>query len=421
MSAPVNAPSVTAASAAPAAGRPKSAVAQPLAFLSLLFGALVVVGFRSAGSSNVTACLAALILAIALPHMLERLPFILSRIAHGNALSLRRIAIKLLGLAALYSVIFLAYLVFRGFTRDYLQPLLALPSSWLAVLAVLVPIYITLTDRVMQEPEDALYKLGCNVLGTAAVENDQELRQFLLGWLVKGFFAPLMIVFASGDLGRILGQDFAASFAEQGGWYNVSYDMLFFVDVAFAATGYLCTLKLFDAQIRSAEPTAFGWLVCIMCYPPFWDSIRNNFFEYDTGQGWGGWLSDYPFFYTLWGASIIALLLFYAWTTVSFGMRFSNLTHRGILTSGPFAFTKHPAYISKNISWWLVSVPFIPVNGIWQAVMNCLALLMINGIYWLRAITEERHLSRDPAYVAYAAWIAEHGVIARLRRLLHLN
>ena len=45
------------------------------------------------------------------------------------------------------------------------------------------------------------------------------------------------------------------------------------------------------------------------------------------------------------------------------GPRFSNLTHRGILTHGPYAWSKHPAYLSKNLFWWLSSLPFLATNA----------------------------------------------------------
>ena len=41
-----------------------------------------------------------------------------------------------------------------------------------------------------------------------------------------------------------------------------------------------------------------------------------------------------------------------------------------------------------------------------------------NLVYFLRARTEERHLSHDPVYVAYALWINEHGIFHRLGKLL---
>jgi len=45
------------------------------------------------------------------------------------------------------------------------------------------------------------------------------------------------------------------------------------------------------------------------------------------------------------------------------------------------------------------------------------ALLIINYMYFMRAKTEERHLSRDPTYVAYALWMNEHGWLRFLNRI----
>jgi hypothetical protein len=62
------------------------------------------------------------------------------------------------------------------------------------------------------------------------------------------------------------------------------------------------------------------------------------------------------------GAWLVLLTGIYAWATVAFGFRFSNLTHRGILTHGPYAWTKHPAYVSKNLFWWCAVLPFLSVG-----------------------------------------------------------
>lgn len=396
--------------------KPRSAVPQSLALVSFLLATLVVLVFRQLSLTDTTNCLAVIMLAIASPHILQQCPHVWRRLQNGNAFSQRRIVTKLLGLLALFSVILFAYLVFRGFTNEFLQPLLMVPKGWIIAIGFATPIYIALTDRVMEEPEDALFALGNNVIGATSIETDQRLQQFLLGWLVKGFFGPLMIVFATNDLRNVLTLDFAAELSKPSGWYTLSYDLLYFVDVAFAATGYLCTFKLFNAHIRSAEPTLFGWLVCIICYPPFWSTLSKNFFAYDDDLYWGGWLAANPLLYTIWAIAIIACIIIYVWATVSFGMRFSNLTHRGIITNGPYALLKHPAYVSKNISWWLIAIPFIPWGSAWQSLMNCFALLMVNGIYVMRAITEERHLSRDPDYVGYVKWIDQHGIVARFKR-----
>jgi hypothetical protein len=44
-------------------------------------------------------------------------------------------------------------------------------------------------------------------------------------------------------------------------------------------------------------------------------------------------------------------------------------------------------------------------------------LALFNFIYFMRARTEERHLSRDPVYVEYALWMNDHGALRFLGRL----
>lgn len=198
---------------------------------------------------------------------------------------------------------------------------------------------------------------------------------------------------------------------------DIAYAHIFFMDVLVATAGYVMTLRLLGTEIRSVEPTVAGWLVAIACYDPCWPALFSNFFTYTHELSWGGWLADHPLLYTLWAAAILAVLSVYGWAAVSFGIRFSNLTNRGIITSGPYRFTKHPAYISKNISWWLISIPFLPADGSpFTALQLCLGLAGINLIYFARATTEERHLSRDPVYRAYAEYIRVHGVFRWLGR-----
>ncbi len=43
------------------------------------------------------------------------------------------------------------------------------------------------------------------------------------------------------------------------------------------------------------------------------------------------WLSSFPAVQVVWGCAILALTATYLWATILFGIRFSNLTHRGIL------------------------------------------------------------------------------------------
>jgi protein-S-isoprenylcysteine O-methyltransferase Ste14 len=88
-----------------------------------------------------------------------------------------------------------------------------------------------------------------------------------------------------------------------------------------------------------------------------------------------------------------------------FGLRFSNLTHRGIISTGPYAYVRHPAYAAKNFSWWCVMFPV----ALYQAgaqksaapLLQVLGLVGLTFIYYMRARTEEKHLRKDPEYRAY--------------------
>src|SRR5690606_30326303 len=110
-----------------------------------------------------------------------------------------------------------------------------------------------------------------------------------------------------------------------------------------------------------------------------------------------------------------------AWATVAFGIRFSNLTYRGVLTNGPYRFSRHPAYLSKNLFWWFTALPMVVTNGSWtDAVRNTVLLGIVSGIYYWRARTEEAHLlAEDAKYREYHDWMGEHGLItAPLRKAL---
>jgi len=160
-----------------------------------------------------------------------------------------------------------------------------------------------------------------------------------------------------------------------------------------------------------------GWITALVCYEPFWALIGGQYLAYDTGRGWEEWFGRTPWLYGIWGCLILLLVAVYVWSTIAFGARFSNLTHRGIITNGPYRYSKHPAYLSKNLSWWLISMPFMFSVSPARSLRCCALLCLLNGIYYLRAKTEERHLSLDPVYQEYARWIEPHGLLRGLNRL----
>ena len=327
----------------------------------------------------------------------------------------RRLVQKLAGFWLTIGALAAAYWLLPVYADDFFVPFKQAALWCLPAVVVISPFYIATVDRRQREPNDAYLQLAMLVAGVRPVDWT-PLMIHARGWLVKGFFLPLMFVFVSNDLDGLWSGPLLPALSNFQQIFTRLIDLFYLIDVLLAAVAYTLTLRLFDTHIRSVEPTVGGWMICLLCYPPF-SAITGGYLPYDQDNlYWGALFSPFPALYMLWGSAILALVFIYAWSTAAFGLRFSNLTHRGIITNGPYAWSKHPAYISKNLSWWLISVPFVAGAGWQQAVQSCLLLGGVNLIYLFRAKTEERHLRQDPAYRDYAAFIARHGLFARLSR-----
>jgi len=300
----------------------------------------------------------------------------------------------------------------ESFYGHYYQALRVLLPAW----AVAAPFYIYWVDRRLAQPHDSLWQLGRLLCGHWQDVDARVIWQHLLGWLVKGFFLPLMFTYFCDNLDALLHYDLnrLQSFK---GIFDWTYFTLYFIDVSLVSMTYLMSLKATDTHIRSSEPTALGWISALVCYEPFWTLISGHYISYDNGKGWQDWFVSGTALWGAWACLILLLVVIYVWATIAFGARFSNLTHRGIITNGPYRFTKHPAYLSKNLSWWMISMPFM-FNGNWtDTLRHSLLLASLNLVYYLRAKTEERHLSLDPVYVQYAQWIDEHGILRGLNSI----
>lgn len=318
----------------------------------------------------------------------------------------------LLGSLGFIAALYALFPEYHGdFYRRYHEMLALILPPWL----VLALPYLYAVDARMAQPHDAYWRLGRLLLGRWRDADRAVLWNHLLGWLVKGFFLPLMFTYLCQGIDKLMAFDFQQLSAFRF-VYDFLFEFLYFADVALVTMGYLLSLRLTDTHLRSAEPTMLGWSVALVCYQPFWGLVGPQYLAYEARPTWGEWLWNTPWLYGLWGSLILLLTAIYLWATVSFGARFSNLTHRGIITNGPYRYTKHPAYIAKNLSWWMISVPFLAQGGAAEALRLCLLLLLLNGLYLLRARTEEAHLMRDPVYQAYAQWIAAHGCFGRLAR-----
>ena len=329
-----------------------------------------------------------------------------------------RLGTKLLGLIGTLGAVAGGYWILPEYHAAFYEPfwqLLGFLGPW--ALAAAIP-YFAIVDRRMREPRDAYWHVGRLLIGRFGDADWAALGEHARGWIIKGFFLPLMFVYLSDAITDLQAMEVLHAEVTFTRLYDFGWALAFAVDLVFAAAGYVLTFRLIDAHLRSTEPTLFGWGVAIVCYEPFWSLASSQYLQYDDNLYWGLWLSGFPLLHAMWGTAILFLVGVYAWATVMFGCRFSNLTHRGILTNGPYRYTKHPAYIAKNLSWWLISIPFLSTDGAGEAIRNCLLLLAVNLLYWARARTEENHLSWDPTYRAYAQWMNEHGMFRWVGRAI---
>ena len=339
-----------------------------------------------------------------------------------------RVGVRLLGFAATLAIIAFVYWLFPEYSLDkngFYNPFWALVVTLAIPVLVLSPFYFAWTDSHLADPHDGYWQLGMVVLGRGAERS--ALPQHFMGWTVKCFFLPLMMRYLVNDVdsvGTLLStllsvMQIRGGFGDGMTWYHFLFEFSYTVDLLFCVVGYAVTLRIFDSHIRSTEPTAFGWVIAILCYQPFYSVIGSTYLNYEHNAiYWDGVLAGQPWLQGLWGAVIIGLLFVYSLSTVSFGLRFSNLTYRGIITAGTYRYCKHPAYLSKNLSWWMITIPFVVREDGWMALRNCCLLGLLNLVYYLRARTEENHLSKDPDYVTYALWMEQHGPLRFLGQLV---
>ncbi len=329
--------------------------------------------------------------------------------------------VKLVGLWATWALLATFYALARWYwSGNYVFAMEVLRIAILPLVLLSVP-YVIWLDRYLVEPRDGAFQFGAFVLGGGVMGREQwdrgGLARHWRAWIIKGFFGAFMISILPPGFAQIVEADPAALLANPVEFIMLLVTLLFVVDVQIGTVGYLLTLRPLDSHIRSGNPFLAGWLAALLCYPPFvWGIIGpdQQILSYEAGTpGWAHWFGDTPALLWAWGGLLVLLTGVYAWATVVFGIRFSNLTYRGVLTHGPYRFTRHPAYLSKNLFWWASVLPFLVTGGsVIEGVRNCVFLLAVNAIYYWRARTEEAHLlAEDAKYAEYHAWMERHGLI----------
>lgn len=325
----------------------------------------------------------------------------------------QRLVIKLIGLYGTFLLVGMCYRVLPLYQYDFYKPyfkLLAYLSPFVMVLSV---VYFYVVDRRQKDPQDEYWHIGCLLTGRWREISWIYIREHFLIWFIKWFFTPIMFCVLIDYVKNIYTfqwQGWPQSFFSL---YSFLMDLFYLIDTSFGFIGYILTLRMLDNHIRSTEPTWFGWALCLACYSPFYDFLSHQgIFQYEDGFEFQHWFAFNPITLYVFAFLILGATLLYSVATVAIGYRMSNLTCRGIITNGPYRWTKHPAYLGKVVSWWLISLPFLCVEGYLVMLKHTLSLILLSLIYFLRAITEENHLSNYPEYVKYANWINKRGMFS---------
>ncbi len=323
--------------------------------------------------------------------------------------------VKLAGLWATWALLAGAYGVLRYYWQgQYLFSMTLLGAVMPWVVLASIP-YIIWLDRRLVLPRDGCHAFGAWLIGHGDPADRPAIWHHLRAWAVKGFFTAFMLSIVPGNFAWLVERPVADIVASPVALAMGAIAFLYLIDVHVATVGYIVTFKPLDAHIRTANPYGMAWVAALICYPPFILMANGPLDYHVNGADWAHWLDGQPHWQWLWGAVLVALTGIYSWATLAFGIRFSNLTHRGIITHGPYRFTRHPAYVSKNLTWWIGGLPFLVTSGgAVEALRNCALLAVVSGVYYWRAKTEERHLLADPAYAAYWHWAQHHALIPRL-------
>ena len=192
-------------------------------------------------------------------------------------------------------------------------------------------------------------------------------------------------------------------------FFDFTLLIIYIVDLIPFVIGYLTECSFLKNKVKTVETSFCGLFFCLICYPPF-----NNAFG--SIVGWNQ--KDHAIIYgedSVIGWIIRFLALFfialYAYSSVALGTKASNLTNRGIVSKFPYNIVRHPAYFCKNTFWFLTTIPvffvefsdydFILGNYILKVILVMSSFLFWAWVYYMRAITEERHLMQDPDYQEY--------------------
>jgi protein-S-isoprenylcysteine O-methyltransferase Ste14 len=343
----------------------------------------------------------------------------------GSGYGLRQVfphaAITWLGTLVGLGVVGIAWSTLTIYRDSYYASFFATVPLILIGTLFVSPFFIFAAETTFGPSARGGYQLGLLLLGRVREINWYYVRDNIIVWLIRGFFLPLNFC----ELVRTI-QIFRGNGLSMfhGPWMaNEYYFLLTIYGLILAAVmpGYIFGSRLLRTETSDVSHSWRGWIVTLVCYAPLETAVFKGWFNYNPSnpspawsQPWVTHLQYLPTILQTVGGAIILFSLVHLWGEAQFGLRSSNLSNRGIITTGAYRFCKHPVYAAKCAVWFLIWLPFLSGTNALDGLRLTILWACICAIYFLRALEEEKLLSSDPAYVAYALWMEKHGMFRDL-------
>ncbi len=248
--------------------------------------------------------------------------------------------------------------------------------------------------------------------------NDSEKLAFM-SFFIKAFFGVSCIIMLFNNYLPSFGYnlDFLKVMFQQAQQYMTSGDtsggiiqyiidsgdmwlkLIFTFTTLIYAFSYLTELDLFKNKIKSTDTTPLGVLSCIICYYPI-ILVTNQFIQ--TTEKSLLPVNDMTLLAIL---NVLAILvnLFSLIAIIRLGTKAGNLTNRGIVTGFPYNIIRHPDYSMQIFYIVITTIPLylMPSSETGSKFLLTIGTFTWIFIYYIRAITEERHLIKDEKYQQY--------------------
>jgi len=324
------------------------------------------------------------------------------------------------------SGILVAVWLFPEYDRGSSRALIYEAAPLFLAIALPFSLLVTfITELIRGHAADGTYQFGLLARLRFSEMNGELLLNGVLEWLMRGIFVLINFLAASIFIGRLRSNGLP-NFSEGFSSLVTSLDSFIFAIILLVILpGYLFASRLIGTNIKKIDRTWFGWMITLSAYSPLnaavftaWVTYRPLQDIYGETPVWIALSTDYPAILLALGTAIIAMAIVHLWGEAILGIRSSNLALRGIITNGPFAFTKHPVYVSKSFQWAFIFLPILNAVGILDAVRSGILFLLVCILFGARALAEERLLAKDEGYVRYALYMDRHSIFAPIGRLL---